>query len=77
MFYFFLEPKLLNTTRDAVYPLQSMTLNCPESTVKNTIQWSVNEKAPDSNKYSISPNGVTLTLKSAHESDSGESLSCL
>ncbi|XP_056619747.1 adhesion G protein-coupled receptor F5-like [Triplophysa dalaica] len=45
------EPKLLNTTRDAVYPLQSMTLKCPESTVINAIQWSVNEKEPDLDKY--------------------------
>ncbi|XP_057208575.1 adhesion G protein-coupled receptor F5-like isoform X4 [Triplophysa rosa] len=69
------EQKPLISTSGNLYPQQKLELKCPQS-VNRTITWKVNEKDPDSTKYTISEDGGTLTLNSAAYSDHGR-YSCI
>nr|XP_055042513.1 adhesion G-protein coupled receptor F1-like [Misgurnus anguillicaudatus] len=60
---------------DKIYPKQNVTLYCPQS-VKGQIMWKVNEKDPDSPKYSFGLGKSTLTVTNADVSDSGR-YSCI
>jgi len=52
-----------------------MTLKCkPPFSVNGNIIWTANEKIIQQNgKYSISPDGSSLTVKKVDEKDKGES----
>ncbi|XP_073667574.1 adhesion G protein-coupled receptor F4-like [Paramisgurnus dabryanus] len=67
--------KMLSNRTEKIYPQESVTLNCPQS-VEGPIMWKVNEKDPDSTKYTITNNNRTLIVNSATESDSGR-YSCI
>ncbi|XP_056619642.1 adhesion G protein-coupled receptor F4-like [Triplophysa dalaica] len=67
------EQKTLISTSGKFYPQQKLELKCPRSVYGN-ITWKVNEKDPDSTKYTISSD--TLTLNSAAYSDNGR-YSCI
>ncbi|XP_073667584.1 adhesion G-protein coupled receptor F1-like [Paramisgurnus dabryanus] len=69
------EETMLFIRTDKIYPKQSVTLYCPQS-VMGPIMWKVNEKDPDSTKYSISPDNSTLIVKGAEISHSGR-YSCI
>ncbi|XP_067273077.1 adhesion G protein-coupled receptor F4-like [Pseudorasbora parva] len=60
-------------TKDELYPLQTINLNCIQPEFLNgTIKWKVNNKDPalDNTRYIISNNNSTLTVQTASESDS-------
>lgn len=69
MYLFSVQTTLISTS-GKFYPQQKLELKCPRSVYGN-VKWKVNEKDPDSTKYTITSD--TLTLNSAAYSDNGES----
>lgn len=69
-----LEEKKL-TTVESWYPQQNMELQCTRpSSFDGPMSWTMNDKpTTDTNKYTISNNNSTLTVKDISQSDRGES----